>query len=167
MVENLQNWKFLKKRSLKYFLLPGSCLVLPWTIQIHKKTQSNVEAHPKCPWDNSDKYTCYQGNLSFKKCQTDLLKKEIAAHSKSNTNYTIYLFPKTGSDLWQYQISRLLRVCGTQLAWYKPYIPNNRLRFVAIPNLPIVTSMWNAVNWINTDAGNHLAKRRSQMLKTK
>ena len=39
---------FLKNRSFKYFLLPGSCLVLPWTIQINKKTQSNVKAHLKC-----------------------------------------------------------------------------------------------------------------------
>ena len=37
MGENLQNWKFLRNRSLKYFILPGSCLVMSWTIHIHKK----------------------------------------------------------------------------------------------------------------------------------
>ena len=52
MCENWKKWKFLKNRSLKYFLLSRSCLVMPFTIQIHKKTQSNIEAHLKCRWDN-------------------------------------------------------------------------------------------------------------------
>ena len=39
MSENWKNWKFFKNRSLKYFLLPRSCLIMPWTMQIHKKTR--------------------------------------------------------------------------------------------------------------------------------